>query len=125
MNWWMPRNDATARITYPYFDNNDPGRALSLWRVVKLERGLVRHCGPGVRVPACRELLLLGGWGQDECWEMLSDADPKTPFGQRIPEDHDNGCPHLSARGLVSKTPRLAEQQGELRSPWPGFARLV
>jgi hypothetical protein len=26
-------------------------------------------------VPACRELLLLGGWGQDECWELLSDED--------------------------------------------------
>jgi hypothetical protein len=77
MNWWMERNEATARITYPYFHYNDPGGALSLWRVVKLERGLVRHPSPGVRVPACRELLLLGGWGQDECWEMLSDTDRK------------------------------------------------
>jgi hypothetical protein len=75
MNWWIPRNDPAARITYPYFHYSDPGGALSTWRTVKLERGLVRHPSPDVRVPACRELLLLGAWGQDECWEMLSDAD--------------------------------------------------
>jgi len=63
------------RITYPYFRLNDPGGVLSLWRTVKLERGLVHHAAAGVRVPACRELLLLTGWGQDECWEMLSDDD--------------------------------------------------
>jgi len=75
MNWWMERYDASARITYPYFRYNDPGGAFSPWRVVKLERGLIRHPSAGVRVPACRELLMLGGWGQDECWEMLSDSD--------------------------------------------------
>jgi hypothetical protein len=75
MNWWIQRNDESMRITYPYFRYNDPGGVLSLWRIVKLERGLVHHPSEGVRVPACRELLLLEGWGQDECWEMLSDND--------------------------------------------------
>jgi hypothetical protein len=75
MNWWIQRSDEATRITYPYFSYNDPGGALSLWRIVKLERGLVRHPSASVRVPACRELLELGGWGQDECWEMLSEQD--------------------------------------------------
>lgn len=60
MNWWMPRNDAAARIDFPYFQDNDPGRTLSQWRTIKLERGLVRHPSPGVSVPACRALLLAG-----------------------------------------------------------------
>jgi len=75
MNWWVPGNDPTARITYPYFGRNDPGGMLSAWRTVKLERGLVQHPSRGIRVPACRELLFLRGWGQDECWEKLSDGD--------------------------------------------------
>ncbi len=75
MNWWILRNDADARISYPYFGRNDPGGALSRWRVVKLECGLLRHPSASVRVLACRELLDLGGWGQDECWEILSDKD--------------------------------------------------
>src|SRR5262249_28911102 len=54
---------------------NDPARTLGLWRIVKLERGLVRHPSPAVRIPACRELLLLTGWEQDECWEILSELD--------------------------------------------------
>ncbi len=77
MNWWVPQNDRAARITYPYFRYYDPTGVLSLWRTVKLERGLVLHPSAGVRVPACRELLLLMGWGQDECWEMLSSEDRK------------------------------------------------
>ena len=36
MNWWMERNEATARITYPYFSLQRSRGALSLWRVVKL-----------------------------------------------------------------------------------------
>ena len=75
MNWWIQRSDTNMRITYPYFRLNDPGSVLSLWRTVKLERGLVRHPSAGVRVPACRQLLELAGWGQDECWELLSDDD--------------------------------------------------
>jgi hypothetical protein len=75
MNYWIGRSDSTARFSYPYFNYSDPGGALGLWRTVKLERGLVRHPSAGVRVPACRELLELSGWGQDECWELLSDSD--------------------------------------------------
>ena len=75
MNWWIERGDEDVKITSPYFRYADPGRALSLWRTVKLHRGLVRHPSPGVRVPACRELLQLAGWGQDECWEALSERD--------------------------------------------------
>jgi hypothetical protein len=75
MNWWIQRSDMDMRITYPYFRLNDPGNTLSLWRIVKLERGFARHPAAGVRVPACRELLELAGWGQDECWEMLSEDD--------------------------------------------------
>ena len=62
MNWWMSRYDAGARISFPYFHYNDPSGALSEWRVIKLERGLVRHASAAVRVPACRDLLL-HGWG--------------------------------------------------------------
>jgi hypothetical protein len=75
MNWWVERSDDTVRIAYPYFHYSDPGGALSLWRRVKLERGLVRHPSAAVRVAACRELLQLTGWGQDECWDTLSEAD--------------------------------------------------
>ncbi len=75
MNWWIQRRDTDMHISFPYFHRNDPAGVLTLWRTVKLERGLVRHPSAGVRVPACRELLMLGGWGQDECWELLSDED--------------------------------------------------
>lgn len=75
MNWWIERTDDAFRIKYPYFSYADPGQALGRWRTIKLERGLVRHPSSGVRVPACRELLMLGGWGQDECWETLSESD--------------------------------------------------
>jgi hypothetical protein len=75
MNWWIQRSDTAMRITDPYFRYNDPGGALDVWRTVKLLRGLLRHPSAGVRVPACRELLVDVGWGQDECWEMLSDDD--------------------------------------------------
>lgn len=75
MNWWIERNDNAMQITYPYFRRNDPAGALSLWRTVKLLRGLLRHPSAGVRVPACRELLVFVGWGQDECWEALSDEE--------------------------------------------------
>ncbi len=73
MNLWIERSDDTARVTN--FRYSDPGQTLGLWRMVKLERGLVRHPSAGVRVPACRELLMLETWGQDECWETLSESD--------------------------------------------------
>jgi hypothetical protein len=74
MNWWIERGDETVRIVYPYLLRNDPGNALSFWRTVKLQRGLLRHPGPAVRIPVCRDLLRLG-WGLDGCWEMLTEND--------------------------------------------------
>ncbi len=75
MNWWIESSKDSARIGHPYFHYGDFDGALSEWRTVKLERGLVRHPAAGVRIPACRALLELGGWGQNECWELLSDSD--------------------------------------------------
>ena len=75
MTWWVERSDESVRIGYPYFFYSDPGRALDYWRVVKLLRGLVRHPSPGVRVPACRDLLNRLDVGQDECWDLLSEVD--------------------------------------------------
>jgi hypothetical protein len=82
MNYWMPRDVNAASISYPYFNYNDPGLALSKWRVIKLLRGLVRHPISAVRVPACRELL--SNIGQDECWERLSDAEQAGLRGSRF-----------------------------------------
>ncbi|MFN7931806.1 MAG: hypothetical protein U0R19_00690 [Bryobacteraceae bacterium] len=45
-------------------------RAISLWRTVKLMRGLLRHPNPHLRTGACRELLTYDGL--DECYEDLS-----------------------------------------------------
>jgi hypothetical protein len=94
MNFWIERSDDAARITYPHFIYNDPGGVLSRWRTIKLERGLARHPSPGVRVPACRALLEEGGWGQDECWETLSDAD-RTHL-------HDGGAKCCSADDIAA-----------------------
>ena len=84
MNFWIQQTDPAMRIPYPYFMRSDPGDALGGsmgWRVVKLERGLVRHPAAGVRIPACQALLALGGWSQDECWEMLSQEDKASVGG--------------------------------------------
>jgi len=75
MNWWIKSSDDTVRIADSFFRFNDPGRSLSVWRIVKLTRGLLRHPSPYVRLAACRELVGMGGWGQDECREMLPDSD--------------------------------------------------
>ncbi len=75
MNFWIERSDTAAHIGHPFFVYNDPGGALSRWRTIKLERGLARHPSSGVRLPACRALLELSGWGQDECWDTLSESD--------------------------------------------------
>jgi hypothetical protein len=75
MNWWMERSDHTTKISYPQFGYNDPGNALGLWRTVKIERGLLRHPSRDIRLAACGELIAMTGWGQDECWEMLSEQD--------------------------------------------------
>jgi hypothetical protein len=75
MNWWVQRSDPEIRFAYPHFRYSDPGGVLSLWRTLKLERGLVRHPSAAVRVVACRELLEMDSWGQDECWDTLSEDD--------------------------------------------------
>jgi hypothetical protein len=71
MNWWVD-SDPSLRIGHPGFVANDPGSALTMWRTTKLLRGLTRHPSSAVRVAACRELGQRG-WGQDECWDALSD----------------------------------------------------
>ena len=101
MNWWIERSDNTARISHRYFFDSDPGRALTLWRMVKLARGLIRHPSADVRVPACRELLQLGGWGQDECWEAVSDSDKA--------HLHDSGYVCCSS-GDIAATRRDAQE---------------
>jgi hypothetical protein len=72
MNFWIETGDETASIAFPGFHYNDPGRALSEWREVKLVRGLLRHPSSNVRLAACWDLVLMGGWGQDECWDSLT-----------------------------------------------------
>lgn len=74
MNWWIPWDDERLHIGWPAFIYHDPAGALSQWRTAKLLRGLLRHPSPGVRLPACRELLSLH-WGQDECWDLLTGAE--------------------------------------------------
>ncbi len=80
MNYWMHSNEESARLSYLNFWYDDPGMVLSRWRKVKLQRGLVRHPNPAIRVAGCRELLGLGGWGQDECWETLAEAEKRHLF---------------------------------------------
>lgn len=75
MNWWIESSDDTVRIADPYFQYSNIDNALSVWRTVKLTRGLLRHPSPAVRLAACRELVGMGGWGQDECREMLPAGD--------------------------------------------------
>jgi hypothetical protein len=72
MNWWVPRHSADR--TLEAFGRSDPGGSLNLWRVVKLDRGLFRHPNQKIRLAACRSLIETG-WGQDECWDTLSDSD--------------------------------------------------
>ena len=75
MNWWIERREGATHTAYPHYRYNDPGDTLGLWRKVKIERGLVRHPSRDVRLEACSELIALSGWGQDECWENLSEQD--------------------------------------------------
>jgi hypothetical protein len=63
-------SDDMVGMTY-----HDPGGVLSLWREIKLERGLVRHPSSKVRMAACFALLELNGLGQDECWDALSNSE--------------------------------------------------
>ena len=98
MNFWIERNDDAAHIGHPFFVYCNPGGALSRWRTIKLERGLVRHPSAEVHVPACRALLELGRWGQDECWETLSESDRA--------HLHDSGARCCSADDIAKRTRR-------------------
>lgn len=75
MNYRVESGKSTVRIGTLPFTQADLGGALSQWRRVKLLRGLVRHPSQSVRVAACRDLILFGNWGQDECWDALPDND--------------------------------------------------
>jgi hypothetical protein len=79
MNWWMQRSGDAVRITYR-FSRGDPGRALSLWRIVKLNRGLVRHPSPGSEYLAVANCL-------------NSAAGGKTSVGRRCPRMIDATLP--------------------------------
>ncbi len=72
LNYWM---DGVRGQTVPWMWRADPERRLGWWREAKLARGLLRHPNLGVRVAGCRVLLGMGGWGQDECWEQLSETE--------------------------------------------------
>lgn len=63
LNLWYPPQ-AEGQFDIPPAHN-----ALSLWRTVKLLRGLLRHPNPHLRIGACRELLTYQGL--DECYEAL------------------------------------------------------
>jgi len=102
MNMSVERNDETARLIRPYFRYSDPGNALSQWRLLKLERGLVRHPSASIRQLACSELLYLSDWGQDECWEMLSDEDRA--------QLSDSACPTCPANRIAAGRQEFAER---------------
>ncbi|MBS1823831.1 MAG: hypothetical protein JST93_00800 [Acidobacteria bacterium] len=63
--WYPPQAEGEFTISSPY--------RLSLWRTVKLLRGLLRHPNAHLRIDACRELI--GYDGLDECYEGLTVAE--------------------------------------------------
>jgi hypothetical protein len=70
LQWWIQPGWSEGIGTEIH---KDPAWALSLWRVAKIERGLLRHPDPRLRRIACENLLMLGR-SQDECF---SDIPPK------------------------------------------------
>lgn len=74
LNYWFEAGEPDRSNGRLHFYGSDPGGELSGWRKVKLQRGLVRHPSSQVRVAACRELVHTG-WGQDECWEQLTEEE--------------------------------------------------
>jgi hypothetical protein len=68
--WWLGEGHSSKGYT---FNNSDPGRALGLWRVAKIARGLLRHPERETRILGC-ETLLMYSW-QDECLNLLSPED--------------------------------------------------
>jgi hypothetical protein len=73
MNWWIPPSP-DARIGNRFLGHADPGGVLTLWRIAKLSRGLLRHPSREVRVHGCRELVSLR-LGLDECWGQIPPED--------------------------------------------------
>jgi hypothetical protein len=71
LQWWgePTRSPSFGRSTYI-----DPGLAFSIWRRVKVLRGLLRHPDSDVRIAACEDLMELGR-AQDECWDDLPAED--------------------------------------------------
>ena len=57
-----------------YLVGHDPSGLINIWRLAKLDRGLVRHPNQAVRLNACHNLVVFG-LGLDECWEQLSSDD--------------------------------------------------
>ncbi len=68
--WWIKPDQETPPLSIA----SDPGGALSLWRTVKLQRGLLLHPSLEIRAWACRGLLNRS-LGQDECWDLFTDAE--------------------------------------------------
>jgi hypothetical protein len=119
MNYWIAGSAGSSGITSLDFFYSDPGMALSTWRQVKLLRGLVRHPSASIRIPACRTLLQLGGWDQDECWDMLAGADQA-----QLSSDGSFCCSTESilarrrqaeAEGAAPKWQRFRDQEGRRR----------
>lgn len=74
MNWRILQADPIEKTRFQYWPHWDPAETLSIWRTVKLTRGLLQHSKSSVRVQACRELIAIG-FGQDECWEQLTEEE--------------------------------------------------
>jgi hypothetical protein len=68
MNWWIQPGWSPRLVDDVH---SDPGHTLSIWRLVKILRGLLQYPDLRLRQRACIALLVWG-WGQDECWDALS-----------------------------------------------------
>ncbi len=67
MMWWeQPDWDAGFGEVF----RNDPGGRFTVWRTIKLLRGLLRHPDPKLQDLGCESLLMLER-AQDECWDMI------------------------------------------------------
>src|SRR5207302_3695140 len=67
---------------------------------VKLLRGLTQHPNSKIRVKACRDLLLVQ-WGQDECWDALTETErTHLTDGGYIRSDVNRERQRIHERGL-------------------------
>ena len=76
LQFWVQRGYSPG---FPADHHLDPGRALGLWRLTKLERGLLHHSDGEIRQAACEQLLLTRS-AQDECFEQM-ELSRRTAFG--------------------------------------------